>query len=104
MFVSIALLEQRLAGCRGYTENFVSSGFGPLSAPLLLSKDHLQPLWMRAVLHCTAAQGVGGSPSLGVFQSCGDVALRDVGSGDGVGSGLVTLQSFSNCSDSLILY
>jgi len=83
MFVSIALLEQRLAGCRGYTENFASSGFGPLSAPLLLSKDHLQPLWMRAVLHCTAAQGVGGSPSLGVFQSCGDLALRDVGSGHG---------------------
>ena len=35
----------------------------------------------RAVLHCTDAQGVGGSPSLGVLQSRGDVALRDVGSG-----------------------
>ena len=35
----------------------------------------------RAVLHCTDAQGVGGSPSLGVLQSCGDVALREVGSG-----------------------
>ena len=29
----------------------------------------------------TAAQGVVGSPSLGVFQSRGDVALRDVGGG-----------------------
>jgi len=34
----------------------------------------------RAVLHCTAAQRVVGSPSPGVFQDRGDVALRDVGS------------------------
>ena len=32
----------------------------------------------------TAAQGVVGSPPLGVFQSHGVVALRDVGSGHGV--------------------
>lgn len=31
------------------------------------------------------AQGVGGSLSLAVFQSCGDVALRNVGSGHGGG-------------------
>ena len=31
----------------------------------------------------TAAQGVEESPSLGVSQSRGDVALRDVGSGHG---------------------
>lgn len=30
-----------------------------------------------------AAQGVGGSLSLGVFQSHGDVVLRDMGSGHG---------------------
>jgi len=34
----------------------------------------------KAVLHCTAAQS-GGSPSLGVFHSHGDVELKDVGSG-----------------------
>ena len=32
-----------------------------------------------------AAQGVVGSPSLGVLQECGDVALRDVGRGRGGG-------------------
>ncbi len=31
----------------------------------------------------TTVQGVVGSPSLEVSQSCGDVALRDVGSGHG---------------------
>ena len=35
----------------------------------------------------TAAHGVGGSLSLGVFQSSGDVALRDVGSGHGGSAG-----------------
>lgn len=35
----------------------------------------------RAVLLCTAAQAVWGSPSLGVFHYCGDVELRDVGWG-----------------------
>jgi len=33
----------------------------------------------------TAAQGVAESPSLEVSKSCGDVALRDVGSGHGGG-------------------
>jgi len=33
----------------------------------------------------TAARGVVGSPSLEVFQNCGDVALRDVVSGHGWG-------------------
>jgi len=32
----------------------------------------------RVVLHCTAAQRLLGSLSLGVFQNCGDVALRDM--------------------------
>ena len=46
-----------------------------------------------------------GSPSLGVFQSRGDVALRDVGSGHGVmGCWLdwVVLEVFSNITDSMI--
>ena len=41
------------------------------------------------MLHCTAAQGVVWSASLEVFQSCGDVALSDVGGGrSGGGLGL----------------
>ena len=37
----------------------------------------------------------GGSPSLGVSQSCGDVALRDVGSGHGgVGWGWGSWRAF----------
>ena len=35
--------------------------------------------------HCTAAQGGGEPPSLGVFSDHGDVALGDVGSGMGWG-------------------
>ena len=42
----------------------------------------------RVVLHCTAAQRLLGSLSLGVFQNCGDVALRDMVSGQG-GVGLM---------------
>ena len=48
---------------------------------------------------------VVGSPSLEVFQSCGDVALRDVGSGDsGGGLGLVLgiLETFSSPHGSVI--
>ena len=37
----------------------------------------------------------GGSPSLGVLQSCGDVALRDVGSGYGVGLGIFVVLAFA---------
>ena len=36
----------------------------------------------------TAAQGVGKSPCLEVYKNCGDVALRDVVSGGGLGLGL----------------
>ena len=47
-----------------------------------------------------------GSSSLGVSQSCGDVALRDVGSGHG-GVGwdwdLGILEVFSSLNDSMIL-
>ena len=49
----------------------------------------------------TAARGVGGSPSLGVSQSRGDVALRDVGSGHGLLQGLGILVLFSNLIDSM---
>lgn len=41
-------------------------------------------LLQGAVLHCRAARGGGGSPSLGVSRSRGDVELRDVGTA-GVG-------------------
>ena len=52
----------------------------------------------------TAAHGVVGSPSLEVSQSCGDVALRDVGSGHGGGGlGWGILEVFSNLNDSVIL-
>ena len=47
-----------------------------------------------------------GSLSLEVFQSRGDVALRDVGSGhggDGLGLDLGILEVFSNLTDSVIL-
>ena len=37
----------------------------------------------REVLRWHSCPGVGGSPSLGVSQNCGDVALRGVGSGHG---------------------
>ena len=43
----------------------------------------------------TGSPGVGGALSLGVFQSCGDVALRVVGSGSS--------ESFSNCNGFLVL-
>ena len=49
---------------------------------------------------------VVGSPSLEVFQNCGDVALRDVSSrhgGEGLGLSLVILEVFSNLVDSMIL-
>ena len=42
-----------------------------------------QFLLQRAVRRWHSCPGSGGSPSLGVSQSCGDVALRDVGSGHG---------------------
>ena len=35
-----------------------------------------------------AARGVVGSPTLEVLSDCGDVALRDVGSGDRLGMGI----------------
>lgn len=41
-----------------------------------------------------AAQGVVGSASLGVFQECGDVALRNVGHGHGGGGLRWTWGSF----------
>ena len=41
-----------------------------------------------------------GSPSLGVFQNRGDVALRDVGSGHGVGLG--DLEVFHSFHGSII--
>ena len=46
------------------------------------------------------------SPSLEVFRSCVDVALRDVGSGHGLGGlmvGLGDLRGLSNLNDSVIL-
>ena len=54
----------------------------------------------------TAAHGGGGSPSLEVFKSHRDVALRDVVRGVvGVGLGLdyMTLEVFSNLNDSMTL-
>ena len=54
----------------------------------------------------TAAQEVGKSPSLEVFQNHRDVALRDVVSGHGGGGmrlDLGTLEVFSNLNDSVIL-
>ena len=53
-----------------------------------------------------AAQGVVGSPSLEVFKSCVDVALRDVVSGHGVMGwwlNWMTLEVFSNLKVSKIL-
>ena len=53
----------------------------------------------------TAAQGVVGSPSLEVFQNCGDVALRDVVSGhggDGLGLNWMILVVFASLNDSVI--
>ena len=44
---------------------------------------------------------VVGSPSLGVFQNCGDVALTDVVSGHS--EGLVISEVFFDLSDSVIL-
>ena len=49
------------------------------------------------VLH--SCPGSGGSPCLGVSQSHGDVALRDVGSGHG-GVGFGISEIFSNLNDS----
>jgi len=45
------------------------------------------------------------SPSLEVFQNCGDVALRDVVNEygvDGLGMDLMLLEVFSNLNDSMI--
>ena len=50
----------------------------------------------------TAAQGVGRSLPLEVFQHRGDVALRDAVSGHGEDE-LVILEVFSNLNDSMIL-
>ena len=49
--------------------------------------------------------GTGGSPSLGVSQSCGDVALRDVAVGIAgwVGLDVEILEGYSNLNDSMIL-
>ena len=47
-----------------------------------------------------------GSPFVEVFKNCGDVALRDVGSGhggDGLGLDLGILTVFSSLNDSIIL-
>jgi len=55
----------------------------------------------------TATQGVVGSPSLEVFQNCGEVALRDMISGHGVDVltvGLGDLSGFSKLYDSMILW
>ena len=49
----------------------------------------------------TAVHGVWGSPSLGVSQSDGDVAVRDVGMVGWVGLDLVILEAFSNLNDSM---
>ena len=43
------------------------------------------------------------SPSLEVSKNRGDVALRDVVSGDGFSLGLMVLVDFSNLNDSVIL-
>ena len=43
------------------------------------------------------------SPSLEVFKSRGDVALRDVVSGDGLDTDTMVLVVFSNLNDSVIL-
>ena len=50
------------------------------------------------VMQWHSCPGVVGSPSLGVFQSHGDVALRDVGSGHGgvVGVGFGDLGDLNN--------
>jgi len=45
---------------------------------------------------------VVGSPSLEVFRSCGDAALRAVVSGHG-GVGWIILEGFSDSHDSVIL-
>lgn len=50
----------------------------------------------------TAVHGVWGSPSLGVSQSDGDVAVRDVGMVGWVGLDLVILEAFSSLNDSMI--
>ena len=47
-----------------------------------------------------------GSPSLEVFQNCGDVAQRDMASGHGgdrLGLDFVILVVFSNLNDSMIV-
>jgi len=49
----------------------------------------------------TGCLGGGGSPSLEVFQSHGDVALRHMGM---VGLGLGILDSFSNMNDYMVLW
>lgn len=58
--------------------------------------------WGKSSASLHSCPGTGGSPSLGVIQSCGDVALRDVGSGYG-GVRLEILEVFSHRSDSVIL-
>ena len=53
-----------------------------------------------------AAQGAVGSPSLEVFQNCGDVALRDVVMGTVQASrwlGQMNSEVFSDLHDSVIL-
>jgi len=44
------------------------------------------------------------SLSLEVLKKCGDVALRDMVSGHGLGSDLVILEVFSNLNDCVIFF
>ena len=56
----------------------------------------------RVVMRWHSCSGSGGSPSLEVFQSHGDVALMEVGSGhSGGGLGLGILEAFSSLNDSM---
>lgn len=58
--------------------------------------------WGKSSAALHSCPGSGGSPSLGVIQSCGNVALRDVGSGYGeVRLGI--LEAYSHQNDSVIL-
>lgn len=46
-----------------------------------------------------AAWGLKGSPSLGMFQNCGDMTLRDVVCGGGLELNLGISRVISNCND-----